>query len=479
MVTTTSEPEKKSFFNSYLFGIRDKNGASFKTILGFFTPEFATSFLLYFLPLVIDYYFIGCLESKSAFASFGVTTSLLHVLTKVAEGLSVGVVVVGGQYNGAHEYKKVGRTVVDAFWLSIMVGAIFFLLLFFEASTIYSWYGVTSPKMIRLGVPYLQLRAIGMFFTFIYFIFVGFLRSIKKPQVPMIIYAAGSVLFVILDWVLIFGKCGFAARGMQGSALASVIQMIFMLVLIVGYIFSNPQYRKYAISLSQGVTNFAAVHQLIRLSWPIIIDKATFALAYLWLGRMLAPSGKIVMASFTVIRHMEGFAILPAVALSQVVTFMVSNDVGAGDWTAIKSNVKKILFLAMIMVVSLLVLLSSNPSWLIKFFDPKGSFTQFSAYVFPLLNMFVIFDLLQLIFSGALRGAANVNVVMWVRVVALFGFFVPLSYGFSLLEQVEATTRFLLIYGTFYVAAGLMTILFIRQFRSGAWKSHVIPQERV
>ncbi len=472
-----SPAKKKRLFASLMQGIRDTNGASFKTIFSYFGPEFVTSFLLYFLPIFIDYYFIGTLKSTSAFATLGITTVLIHMLTKVAEGLSVGVVIVGGQYNGAQEYKKVGRTLSDAFLLTVLIGGLFFLLLFFGASSIYQLYGVTSAKMIRLGVPYLQLRAVGIFFAFFYFAFVGFLRSIKNPKVPMVIYALGSLLFIFLDWLLIFGNWGFPALGMQGSALASVLQMIFMLILVIVYIAVNKEYRKYGISPWRCLTDLSAIMQLLRVSWPVIVDKATMACAYIWLGKMLAPTGKVAMASFGIIRQIEGFAILPVAALAQVITFMVSNDVGAGDWRSIKSNIKKILLLSTVMVFLILLVLSINPSWFIKFFDAKGKFTAFSAFVFPLLNLFVFLDLLQLILSGALRGAANVNLVMWVRLFSFLLFFVPVSYWLNQIVLPSEIIRFLFIYGSFYIATGIMSVIYVQRFRSGAWKQHVIPKE--
>ena len=167
MIQTHDSP-KKSLPMSYLDGIRDtKNGASFGTIMQYFLPEFITALVLYSLPVLIDAWFISGLKSTAAYAAQGVTSTWLHLITKMAEGLSVGVIIMGGQFNGAGDYKKVGRTLTDAFWITIIIGFLVFMTLFFGARWIYVWYGVTSPKMIRLGVPYLQLRAFGIFLSFI------------------------------------------------------------------------------------------------------------------------------------------------------------------------------------------------------------------------------------------------------------------------------------------------------------------------
>src|SRR3989337_3981649 len=153
------DTDKRSLIHSYFDGIRDtQHGASFSTIMRYFMPEFVTALVLYSLPVLIDAWFISGLKSTAAYAAVGVTSTWLHLITKMAEGLSVGVIIMGGQLNGAGDFKKVGRTLTDAFWITAIIGFLVFMILFFGAPWIYVLYGVTSPKMIRLGVPYLQLR---------------------------------------------------------------------------------------------------------------------------------------------------------------------------------------------------------------------------------------------------------------------------------------------------------------------------------
>ena len=89
-----------------------------------------------------------------------------------------------------------------------------------------------------------------------------------------------------------------------------------------------------------------------------------------------------------------------------------SNDYKVHDSDGIKNNIKKIVFLASIMVFSILLVFSLYPSYFISIFLIKRVAYQFSATVLPLISVLVFFDLLQLILSGALRGAADVRTVM-------------------------------------------------------------------
>ncbi len=470
---------KKGVLSSYFDGIMDiSRGESYSNILKFFFPEFIASLVLYSALNLLDSSWIAHLKSTSSYATLGVTNTLLHFIIKIAEGLSVGSIILCGQYNGANNYQKVGRTLIDTFWITCIVGFVFASLLYFGAYWIYYFLGVPA-KMISLGVPFLKMRAIGIFFTFVYFGLISFFKGIKDTKTPMTIYVLGALVFIFFDYALIFGQFGFPQMKLNGSALATVIQYGFMLIIAACIILFNKNYRTYGIKFFNDLTDLSTVKRLMFLSWPVILDKATMALAYIWLGAMIAPMGKYALASFTVIKDIERFAFLPAIAFAQIITFLASNDYGASNLDGIKTNIKKVIFLASIFVFALLLIFTINPKYFIQFFDKKDVFTEFSAKILPILNIFVFFDLIQLILSAALRGVGDVKIVMWTRLVLCLGCFFPVSYFISSLHITDQALKFLLIYGMFYVCNVFMTVVYINRFRSNMWNASSTAQVNV
>ncbi|HRN77740.1 MAG TPA: MATE family efflux transporter [Candidatus Dependentiae bacterium] len=464
---------KKGIVTSYVSGLSDTHGESYTRILKYFVPEFVTAFLLYSLPFWLDAYFISSLKSTSTYATLGVTSTLVHLLIKVAEGVSVGTVILSGMFNSRGEYKDVGRSARDAFWLNMLVGAVFASALYLGAYRIYAFYGVPD-KMIQLGVPFLRLQAMGLLFMFTSLSFIGFLRGIKNTKVPMAIFITGIFTFVIFDYVLIFGKMGFPALGLEGSAIASVIRYGVMALAAIGYTFLHPHNRKYGIELFSIMRDISYGWRLVVLSLPVILDKSIMALAYVWLSSMLCTLGKEGAAAFSVLKDMERFAILPALAFAQVITLLVSNDYGVQNWDGIKSNTKKILFLSSVMVIGVLLFFGMFYEQLICLFDTKGKFTGLAAQAFPILSVLIFFDLLQLILAGALRASGNANIVMIVRLAVCVGFFGPLSYLFSKMQIADNSWRFILIYGAFYVGNALMSLAYIHRFRGKNWNKQSI-----
>jgi len=461
---------KKGLFNSYVSGITDQeNGENYGRIFRYFLPEFITALVLYSMLYLIDAYWIADLKSTSIYATLGVTNTLLNFIVKFAEGLSVGAIVLTGIHNGAGRLQKAGRSFVDAFWATFVSGAVVSALLFFGAYWIYFLYGVPE-EMISLGTPFLRLRAIGIFFMFLYFAFIGFLRGIKNTKTPMKIFIVGAIVFLFFDYVLIFGKWGFPKMGLMGSAMASILQYGVMLIASVISLVCNPRYRKYSINLLSVFKSGSQLKRLLQLSWSVMLDKSTMAGAYIWLGSMLATMGTNGLAAFSAVKDLERFALLPAVAFAQVITLLVSNGYGIKDWDGIKSNIKRIVFLSSFMVFAILIVLSIWPDFFVSFFDRRGDFTWLAARALPLLSVLVFFDVLQLILAGAMRGASNVKTVMFTRLLVCVGYFVPVSYIFSIAPIQSPVLKFVLIYGSFYVGNALMSAAYINRFRGKEWQ---------
>lgn len=447
----------------------------YKTLVSLFWPELVTAFILYSLLQLIEAWFIGQLHSTSTYATLGVVTTLQHFLIKIAEGLSVGTLIICGRYNGLQEFEEAGQSFNDAFWTTVVVGGLIALTMYCGAYWIFYLFGVPA-KMIDLGIPFLRLRAVGIFFNFVYFAFIGFLRSVKNTRAPMIFFLLGAPVFLFFDYALIFGAWGFPEMKLQGTAIASILQYAVMTIAALLYTLYNPKYRAYNISL-QRMPKIARVKEILKLSWPVMVDKASFASSYMWLTRVISPLGKHALASYGTIKDMQRVGLLPAVAFAQVTTLLVTNQYGLHKWTSIINIMKKATLLSIVGVALLLTLFSLWPAYFVGIFDPKGTFTDLAAFAFPTLSLLALFDVVQLILSAGLRGAADVKTVMWVRILVFLSFFIPSSYFVTYTAWFSPAVQFLLVYALFYISNGFMGIIYLYRLKGKAWKKHSIEEQ--
>ncbi|MBT3827967.1 MATE family efflux transporter [bacterium] len=453
--------------------IKPSLGTPYKTILRYFAPEYVSALILYSFLNLFDARFISQLGSTSIFATLGVANTLIYFIIKIAEGLAIGSTVACGQYNGVNQYHKVGQTARNSIWMTVIIGGMVSLCLFFGAGFIYRFYNVPE-EMVTHGIPFLRLRAISIFLTFIYFALIAFLRSIKNTHIPMMIYSVGAAIFIFCDYGLIFGAFGMPEMGFNGSAVASIIHYSIMIILTVLYILYSPTTRKYAVQFLAPLRPKTML-TILSISWPVIIDKAALAGAYIWLGKLIAVMGTEALAALSVIKDMERFALLPAAALANVVVFLISNDYSKKRWTNITANIRKILALGATACLITVVLFSFFAPFFVGWFDKQGAFTDLAASAFPYLSVLIFFDLLQLVLSASMRGAANVRTVMWTRLIVILGFFVPVSWFMLQLPITDPVTRFVLLYGTFFIGNAFMSIVYIKRLRGTAWKTKLLP----
>jgi putative MATE family efflux protein len=303
---------------------------------------------------------------------------------------------------------------------------------------------------------------------------MGFMRGIKNTKIPMAINITGIATFIIFDYILIFGKFGFPALGLNGSSIATIIQYGLMNILIICYILWKPEYKKYFKGLFFGYFSKVRAINLLNLSWPILIDKSSVAISYIWLAKMIAHMGTIAISSFDVIIKLERFAFLPAAAFAQVITFLVSNRLGANDPDGAMSNIKKTLILAAVFLASSLLFLCLNSNNLVSIFDPKNQFTAIAAAALTPISILVVFDFVQIVLAGALRGAGDVKTVMYGRFFACTCFIVPISYIMHLLPIANISLKFTLIYGTFYIGTGIMGLIFLARIKGHKWQNQKV-----
>ncbi|MBU1008121.1 MATE family efflux transporter [Candidatus Dependentiae bacterium] len=448
-----------------------RSGDSVKDIIKFWLPEVISQFVFIVFPLLLDSYIVAGLKSTTLYGALGTANNFIHVLLKFSEAIPIASVAIIGRLNGAKKYNKCGEELGNTFWTSTFFGVLQFILIFFAATQIYRVLGVPE-SMISIGAPFLQLRSFGIMLVFLSQVLLYFMRGIKNTKTPMIISLTGILSFAFFDYALVLGRLGCPRLGLHGAAIATIIQYSFVMILSLWLILSNKSYKKYFASLFIGYFTLKRSLHLLNLSWQIMVDKTSLALSYVWLFKMITHMGPAAIASFDAIKNLERFALLPAIAFAQVITFLVSNRLGAGDPEGAKSNIKKVLFMTFVATSICLLGLCLKASFFIGLFDKDvtNSFGHIAAPALVLVSALVVFDFIQLILAGALRGAGDVRTVMIVRFFSCLLFFTPIAYIISKLPITNLAVRFGLIYGTFYLNTAVIGFFFMRRIVSGKWQ---------
>ncbi len=210
-----------------------------------------------------------------------------------------------------------------------------------------------------------------------------------------------------------------------------------------------------------------------------MIDKASIAFCPNWLTKLVGSTAQMTNASishlmldsYIVLKTMERVGILPAVAFAQVITFLVSNDYKVHPFSSIRRNIRVVLMLAILLVGIATLMFCLWPQFFLSLLGKEKAFNSYIAYSLPFIAFTILSDVTQLILSASLRGYADVKTVMWTRVSFTLLFFVPFSYGISLIPLENSLLKFMLLYCSAHLNFALMSLVYYLRLRRVQWKN--------
>jgi putative MATE family efflux protein len=164
---------------------------------------------------------IGQLGETSV-AAVGLANQIFFVLTLLLFGISSGSAIFTAQLWGKGDIPNIRRIVGLSLGLGLAGAALFLIIAaFFPAAAL----GVYSrdPAVVALGSGYLRIFGLSFLFTAVTFVFAAALRSTGNVKLPLVVSISALSLNTLLSYVLIFGKLGAPALGIQGAAVSVVI----------------------------------------------------------------------------------------------------------------------------------------------------------------------------------------------------------------------------------------------------------------
>ena len=373
---------------------------------------------------IVDTIMVGPL-GPSAIAAAGIGNSMHIAFAIFGMGLLLGLDTLVSQAFGAHQIDECHR------WL--LHGVLLALLL-------------TPPLMLVCGAIYVAIPTLGFhpevlpllraYFIVIlwsspmlllYAAFRRYLQGIHVVTPVMIALVTANIVNAAFNWILIYGHFGMPALGIAGSAWATVIARIYMatflLVAIVRY--DRWHTRGYR---SVGRFELPRLRRLFALGFPaastVALEVGVFAAATALAGK-LAP---VAAASHQIALNIAALAFMVPLGLSSAGAVRVGHAVGARDpsrasaagWTAI------LLGLAVMSVAASLFLLI--PRTLIGFFSRDAAVLALGSSLLFVGAIFQLFDGLQIVTTGVLRGLGDTRTPMITNLGAHWLFGLPVGY---------------------------------------------------
>jgi MATE family multidrug resistance protein len=357
-----------------------------------------------------DTMFVGRVSAQ-AMGAVGLGTMLFYGIAIFASGLLLGLDTVVSQSYGAGDRDDCRHSLISGVWLSlflipVVMGAIWLL------NPLLSAWGI-DPAVMSVTQPYLRVLNWSAPTLILFFGFRRYLQSINIVRPIMITLLTANLVNIFCNWIFVFGNLGAPAMGAEGSAWATFISRIYQFLVLGAVILQNEPDLRHMSAHVSWKPDFSRVRELLRLGMPaagqIGLETGVFAVVTVLIGKL----GAIPLAGHQIALQTVSMTYMMPLGISSAAAVRVGHAIGRGDhegmaragWTALGLG-------AAVMSCAAMALLIFS-YWIARLFTPEADVIAAGMVLLRIAAFFQLFDGLQVVATGALRGGGDTRTPMF------------------------------------------------------------------
>jgi MATE family multidrug resistance protein len=399
---------------------------------------------------IVDTLMVGPL-GPIAIGGVGVAGILFFAVAACSMGLLLGLDTVVAHAYGAGDHDACRRWLWQGLWLGALASLPLTLVLWLERVQVARLH--LHPDVLPVVRGNLQILWLSLFPLFVYTATRRYLQAIGLVRPVMLALLAANVVNAIANWALIYGHLGSPALGTDGAAWATFAGRVAMALVPVVTVMVH-DWRRHSGTPVWRVPKRpqpAALARLLRLGIPaalqMVFEVTVFALA----SAMAASQQPAAIAAHQIALELAGLAFMVPLGIASAAAVRVGHAVGRGDapgsahagWAAIALGVA-----AMSATATAFLLL---PRLLIGLFTHDAEVVRTGTTLLGVAAVFAIFDGVQVIATGALRGLGDTRRPMLWNLFGHWGLGLPIGW----------TLTFVAGWGVLGVWLGLSTGLIV------------------
>jgi len=272
----------------------------------------------------------------------------------------------------------------------------------------------------------------GVFPFYCFIVLRQSLQAMGKVRAILLTVIAANLVNVILNWIFIFGNLGMPALGAVGSAWATSSSRWFMMLALLAL--GWPLLRSSLLPPRADALAPTPLARLVRVGAPVggqqWLEFGVFGAA----GVLMGWLGAISLASHQVALQLAALTFMVPVGVAQATSVLVGQAVGRGDPDGARRATGAGLLTGVGFMALTAVMFLTLPGPLARAFSDDAPVVAAAALLLPIAGVFQVFDGIQVVAAGALRGVGDTRVPMILNLVGfwLVGLPVSAALGFGL-----------------------------------------------
>lgn len=373
---------------------------------------------------IVDQIMIGQLGTVNV-AGVGLAGKFASIYSVVVAAIGTVAGIMLSQYIGQKNKNEVHRSFRMNMIFAIVLAGLFTVISMLFSKQVIGLYS-KDMETINAAAIYLIIYA-GTFFpvagsTLLSTVF----RCIEKAKYPLYASIAAAILNTGLNYILIFGKCGFSPMGVVGAAIATLISQIvnFAVILIL--------YLRYKKQLDQGLEE----QERQPFNWgqyggillPILICEFVWSLGENVYAVIYGHLGTEACAAMTLTNPIQGLLIGALCGLSQAAGVLTGKKLGEQSYDEAYSDSKKMMiygFVGSLMLSAVVLLTRSAYVQIYQVEETVKSLTEKILVAYAAIAPFKVANMI--LGGGIIRSGGKTNYVMAIDLIGTWVFGVPMG----------------------------------------------------
>jgi MATE family multidrug resistance protein len=375
---------------------------------------------------LVDTMMVGRLAySAVAIGAVSLGTTLFYTIGIFGSSIMLGLDTLVSQAYGAGKLEECHRAFFNALYLALVLAPALMVLIF-AGLPFLNHFGI-DPQVLAHTIPFIKALTWGTFPLVLYFVFRRYLQSMAIVRPVVFAGISANVVNLIGNWALVYGHLGLPALGVTGSGWSTFISRVYMVtVLAIAAVYCD---RKRASGLWRASRRLEMdrIRKLLRLGLPaatqLLLEISAFSATTVLIARL----GALPLAGHQIALNVASLTFMVPLGIGSAAAVRVGHALGAQDvHGAARAGWMALLFGATFMSCAALVLFLF-PQAIARVYSPQPQVIRMGATLLMVAAVFQLFDGLQAVATGALRGAGNTRAPMLTNLLGYWMIGLPLG----------------------------------------------------
>jgi multidrug resistance protein, MATE family len=375
----------------------------------------------------VDTIMVGRLPNSAiAIGATGLGQSLYHSVAIFGGGLLLGLDTFVSQAYGREDLHDARHSLVNGIGMAVLFTPLLMLSVSFWPDLMQR-FGV-SPELVEPMRPFLSALNWGSLPLLSYFALRRYLQAVNLVHPVMFALISANAVNAFGNWVLIYGHLGFRARGITGSGWSTCVARIYMALVLLTTLLYVESRRALPAWMETMQVDLRRMAALLKLGMPaaaqILLEIGAFSGATALCARL----GPVPLSGHEIALNCAAFTFMVPLGIGSAAAVRVGQNLGRKDFAAARrAGWSALLLGAGFMSCAGLVFVSA-PKFIARLFSPDARVIRVGATLLLVAAAFQLFDGVQTVATGALRGTGDTRTPMLANLVAYWFIGLPVGY---------------------------------------------------